>query len=450
MAPRIFAAVDLGGSGGRVVAGVVESGRIRLEEVHRFANQPVRRSGHLRWDVERLWQELITGLRRVPDAESIGVDTWGVDYGLLGEDGVLLADPVSYRDGRTAAVIGKVHAAVPPEELYAVTGTQFLPFNTLYQLAADQQSELWPRVARVALLPDLFAFWLTGELRSELTDASTTGLLDVSAGRWSSSLLGRLGLADDLFAPIEPPGDLRGRTPEGTVVTTVGSHDTASAVVGVPATSDRFAYVCCGTWSLVGLELDRAVLTEAAATANFTNEVGLDGRIRFLRNVGGLWLLQECLREWNRQDPTDLLAAAAALGPGGPLIEVDDPAFIPPGRMPARISEAAGAPLGQPETVRCVLDSLACAFARTVREAEDLAGRRAEVIHLTGGGSRIGLLCQLAADAAALPVVAGPVEATAFGNVVVQARARGAMTGSLEALRSVIAASSVLRRYEPA
>jgi rhamnulokinase len=236
----------------------------------------------------------------------------------------------------------------------------------------------------------------------------------------------------------------------GTAVTTVGSHDTASAVVGVPAISDRFAYVCCGTWSLVGLELDHPVLTEEARCANFTNETGLDGRIRFLRNVGGLWLLQECLRAWGRHDLEDLLAAAGDRGPGGPVIQIDDRALIPPGHMPTRIAEAVGGSMDAPETVRCVLDSLAAAYGRTVREAACLADAPVDVIHLVGGGCRIDLLCQLTADATGLPVIAGPVEASALGNVVVQARAHDAFPASLEAVRAGIAASSDLRRYDPA
>jgi rhamnulokinase len=362
----------------------------------------------------------------------------------------LLADPVAYRDDRTAGVIDQVHARVTPEELYAITGTQFLPFNTIYQLVAEQQGPLWPRVARAVLLPDLFAYCLTGELGSELTNASTTGLLDVRTQRWSSAVLERIGLAEDLFPPIGPPGEFRGRLSSGAVVTTVGSHDTASAVVGVPATTDRFAYVCCGTWALVGLEIDHAVVSEAAARANFTNEVGLDGRIRFLRNVGGLWLLQECLREWGGFELHRLLARAAELASGGPIIEVDDPRFIAPGGMPRRIAEAVGVPMSPPETVRCVMDSLASAFGRSVRDALELADVSAELIHLVGGGSEIGLLCQLTADAAQLPVLAGPVEATAFGNIVIQARAHGALPASLEDLRRRVAASVELRRYEPA
>jgi rhamnulokinase len=448
VAARVFAAVDLGGSGGRVVAGVVDGERVALEVVHRFRNAIVERDGHLRWDITRLYREAVAGLDRIPQAESIGIDTWGVDYGLLDERGALLAEPVAYRDDRTTKVIDEVHAAVSPEELYRVTGTQFLPFNTVYQLAAEQRGPLWGRASRAVLLPDLVAYWLTGEQRSELTNASTTGLSDVRTRNWSAALLDRLGIPADLLPPVEEPGEVRGRTASGTPVVTVGSHDTASAVVGVPARTERFAFVCCGTWSLVGLELDHPVTTESARLANFTNEAGLDGRVRFLRNVGGLWFLQECLRDWDG-DLERLLTEAADLDPGGPTIEVEDPAWLAPGGMPGRIAGAVGTAMTRPQTVRCVVDSLAQAYGRTVRRATELAGRQVEVIHLVGGGSEIELLCRLTASWAGLPVVAGPAEATAIGNVVVQARARGAMPASLEAIRARIATSSDLRRYDP-
>jgi rhamnulokinase len=450
----VFAAVDVGASGGRVMAGVVDGDRVALETVHRFPNGVVDRDGHLRWDLGRIHDEIVSGLAGVADAESIGIDTWGVDYGLLDGDGLLVADPIAYRDDRTANVIDDVHSVVPPEELYAIAGVQFLPFNTIYQLAAEQRGAAWSRAAHAVLIPDLLAYWLTGELRSELTNASTTGLLDVRSRAWSAELLARLGVPEGLLPPIEEPGTCRGATQERTPVVTVGSHDTASAVVAVPATTDRFAYIASGTWSLVGLELDRPVLTEAARLANFTNEIGVDGRTRFLRNVGGLWLLQECLRSWGREDLDALLAGAAEVPAGGPRIDVDDPAFIAPGGMPERIARAAGVGadgLTPAATVRCILDSLAAGYARTVDRATDLAGAAVDVVHVVGGGSQNDLLCQLTADACGRPVVAGPVEATALGNVLVQARSAGATSpsASLEALRAGLAASLPLRRFDP-
>jgi rhamnulokinase len=446
----VFAAVDLGASGGRVMAGVMDGGAVRLDAVHRFPNGVVERDGHLRWDLDRLLDEVRIGLARIPEATTIGIDTWGVDYGLLDDDGKLLAEPTAYRDDRTGEVVDDVHALIGPDELFAINGLQFLPFSTLYQLAAERHGPLWDRAAHAVLLPDLVTHQLTGTLAAELTNASTTGLLDVRTLDWSVALLDRLGIPPDLLSAVQPPGELRGTTPDGTPVVAVGSHDTASAVVGVPATSERFAYVASGTWSLVGLELDAPVLTDRARHAGFTNEVGVDGRIRFLRNVGGLWLLQESLRTWGSDDLERLLDDAGRLAGGGPRVDVDDPTFIPPGDMPARIAAAAGRQEMTPaETTRCILDSLADGYARTVHRAVELTGRAVDVVHIVGGGSQNDLLCRLTADAVGVPVLAGPVEATALGNVIVQARAHGALPGSLEEIRARLAATTSLRRYDP-
>jgi rhamnulokinase len=468
----VFGAVDIGASGGRVMAGTVVDGRIELTAVHRFPNAGVTRDGHVRWDLSALFAEVLVGLtalaRRHPDVVSVGIDTWAVDYGLLDEHGTLLAEPISYRDDRTEAVIADVHARLSPEQLYAVNGLQELPFTTLYQLAAEQRGPLWSRVRHALLLPDLLAYWLTGQLRTEITNASTTGLLDARTRSLSSSIMTALDLPADLFPPLVEPGSVIGpltaevvaRTglSAATRVVAVGSHDTASAVVGVPATSRDVGYVSSGTWSLVGVELDEPVLTAASREANFTNEGGVDGRVRFLRNVGGLWLLQESLRTWSEQgEPADqaaLLDRAADLPAGGPTVDVDDPQFIAPGDLPARIRDACAArgqepPADAAALVRCILDSLAVAYARTVREAAGLSGRSVEVVHIVGGGSQNVLLCQLTADLAGLPVLSGPVEATALGNVMVQARAAGALTGDLDALRVVLSEQLDLRRYVP-
>ena len=285
-----------------------------------------------------------------------------------------------------------------------------------------------------------------------MTNASTTGLLDVANTTWSTELFSRLGIPGDLFPPIEVPGTLRGTTDNGLPVVTVGSHDTASAVVGVPATTPHFAFISSGTWSLVGVELGEPVVTAAARQANFTNEQGVDGRIRFLRNVGGLWLLEECCREWALEQRSALLEEAGRLARGGPLIDPDDPSFIAPGGMPTRIAEAAkgrGTAMDPPAIVRCILDSLAMAYARTLAQASALANREIDVVHIVGGGSQNGLLCQLTADATGLPVLAGPTEATALGNLVVQARSRGGGPTSLEAMRACIGASTELKEYRP-
>jgi rhamnulokinase len=467
------AAIDIGASSGRVVAGVVTDRTVSIEVVHRFANGLQTVDGRLRWDLTGLYAEVLTGLTelasRYPDVVSIGIDTWAVDYGLLDDDGRLLAEPTAYRDDRTEAVIADVDARIGRAQQYAVSGLQFLPFNTIYQLAAEQRGELWSRAAHAVLLPDLLGYWLTGELRTEITNASTTGLLDARRRDWSREVLDAVGVPADLFPPLVEPGEVVGpitadvstRTglPAGTQVVAVGSHDTASAVVAVPAQGRDVAYVSSGTWSLVGLELDEPVITDASRAANFTNEGGVDGRVRFLRNVGGLWLLQESLREWSERGDTAelgvLLERAAELPAGGPVIDVDDDGFIAPGDMPARI-QAACRTSGQTvpgtpaEVVRCVLDSLAVAYARTVGRAEELTGRRVDTVHVVGGGSQNALLCQLTADRTGRPVLAGPTEATALGNVVVQARTAGALTGSLEDLRAVLRRGLELRRFTPA
>lgn len=468
----VFGAVDIGASGGRVMAGRVADGRVELEAVHRFPNGVVERDGHLRWDVTALFAEVLTGLAalvdRHPDVVSIGVDTWAVDYGLLDREGALLAEPVAYRDSRTDRVAEQVHARVSQTELYAINGLQFLPFNTVYQLAAEQHDDLWSRAGHALLIPDLLSYWLTGQLRTEATNASTTGLFDARRRAWSTELMARLDVPADLFPPLIQPGEVVGRiTPEvatrtglrpDTTVVAVGSHDTASAVVGVPATNPHFAYVSSGTWSLVGVELDQPVLTDASRAANFTNEGGVDGRVRFLRNVGGLWLLQESLRTWQAggaaPDLGALLAEAADLGADGPTVDVDDVAFIPPGDMPGRIRRACAdagraIPASPAAVVRCILDSLAQAYATTVEQAQQLSGQRVEVIHIVGGGSQNELLCQLTADLSGRPVLSRPVEATALGSIMVQARTYGSLEGDLEQLRSGLNAQLDLCRYVP-
>lgn len=452
------------------MAADVERDAVRLREVHRFANRPVSVGGRLHWDVLALWAGALDGLRiaaREGELAGIGVDSWAVDYGLLDAAGTLLGNPVHYRDGRTAAVVDAVHDVVPYAELYATTGIQHLPFNTVYQLAADKNSAAMQAAARALLIPDLFSFWLTGEQVCELTNASTTSLVDARARTWAGKVFAELGLRSDLFPALVSPGHRIGTVlPEvaadigcsaDVVVTAVGSHDTASAVAGVPAVDPDFAYISCGTWSLVGVELDEPVTSDAARAANFSNELGVDGTVRFLRNVMGLWLLQESLREWERAGHADslppLLASAAQLPAARSVIDPDRPEFLPPGDMPARIAaecERTGQPVPRtpPEVVRCILDSLAAAYARTIRASCAITGRRVEVIHLVGGGAQNALLCQLTADACGLPVVAGPVEAAAYGNALVQARAAGVVSGDLAALRALVPAADTVT-YRP-
>ncbi|HEX8866606.1 MAG TPA: FGGY-family carbohydrate kinase, partial [Lentzea sp.] len=345
----------------------------------------------------------------------------------------LLDNPVHYRDSRTDGI-------TPPEGLYEVNGLQFQPFNTMFQLMAEP---LLPQASQLLLIPDLLSYWLTGERGAEYTNATTTGLIDIRTGQWSPELTS--GLPPNLLPQLRHPGDPAG-TYDGVPVTAVGSHDTASAVVAVPAENERFAYISCGTWSLVGVELDSPVLTPESQAANFTNEGGVDGTIRYLRNVMGLWLLQECLRHWDTDLEPLLREAEHARGL---LFDPNDPVFLPPGDMPARIQQWCGTTMTRPEVVRSILDSLALAHADAIEDAQRLSGKEVETVHIVGGGSHNELLCQLTADACGLPVVAGPAEATALGNVLVQARAAGAVHGTLADLRKLVRQSQPPRRYLP-
>ena len=467
--PAAFAAVDLGASSGRVILGHVGPGTLEMTETRRFRNGPVHLPDGLYWDILGLYTDILHGLRDAarqhPALRGVGIDSWAVDYGLVSGDR-LLGNPRHYRDGRTdATVIDAVHRQVSAERLYGVTGLQHLPFNTLYQLTADGPL---PSGTQALMIPDLLGYWLTGRRVTEETNASTTGLLDARTGGWSPELFAALGWTTELFPDLAAPGSVvGGLTPAartetglgaGVEVTTVGSHDTASAVLGVPAETPYFGYISCGTWGLVGVELEAPVLTEESRTANFTNERGIDGTIRYLRNVMGLWLLSESMRTWERSGDhtplTELIAAAAALPAGGPTFDPDDPEFSPPGDMPARIAAACTA-TGQPvprspaQFVRSILDSLAITFAARIADAERLSGNRIEVIHIVGGGSQNALLCQLVADATDRPVVAGPVEATALGNLLVQARTHGVLTGDRWDLRAELRKAVHTRTYRP-
>ncbi|MBB5134317.1 rhamnulokinase [Thermocatellispora tengchongensis] len=453
----IYAAVDLGASNGRVMTVELAGDKLRLDEAHRFANRPVRAGGTLHWDILALYQGVLDGLRKAgPDIVSAGIDSWAVDYGLLDGAGRLLGNPVHYRDERTAGIMERTIAELGAATLYETSGMQFLPFNTIYQLLAE--GDRLDAAHTLLMIPDLLTYWLTGSIGAEATNASTTGLYDVRARAWAWELMDRVGIPRRIFPELRPPGSpagtLRADLELGPIpVTSVASHDTASAVVAVPAANERFAYISSGTWSLVGVELPAPVLTEAGRLANFTNEGGVDGTTRYLRNVMGLWILQECLRVWGGPDLGELLAAAERAPAFGAVIDPDDPSFLPPGDMPARIAAFCARtgqrpPQSRAEVVRCVLESLALAYRRAVRDAARLSGHEVEVIHVVGGGARNELLCRLTASACELPVLAGPVEAAALGNALVQARARGEV-GGLAELRELVRRAEPIAVYEP-
>ncbi|MGI6877225.1 rhamnulokinase [Microbacterium sp. gxy059] len=464
-------AVDLGATSGRVIVGRFDRGALAMETAGRFPNAPVRTPSGLQWDLLALYRGARDGLREAflgaDELASIGVDSWAVDYALLRGDR-LLGAPFHYRDERTAEGVEAVHAVVPFAELYARSGLQLLPFTTLYQLACERRDGMLDLAEQMLLVPDLFGWMLTGERVAERTNASTTGLLDVRTREWDLELAGRIGVPDRILPRLVDPGErigsllphvedeLGGSAP----VVAVGSHDTASAVVAVPMRADRAAYISCGTWGLVGVETERPVLADAAREANFTNEGGVDGRTRFLHNVMGLWLLSEAIRHWEREpgaeriDLQRLLAEAARVdGPVG-VFDANDPMFLPPGDMPGRIASWLAehdepVPATRAEVARSIVESLAEAFALAVRQASELSGVAVETIHIVGGGSLNALLCQLTADRSGLPVAAGPVEATAIGNLLVQARTAGLVVGDLDSLRARLARDLDITRYTP-
>lgn len=460
-----FIAIDIGASSGRVILGRWDGTRFTLEEIHRFPNGMIERDGHLFWDVNRLWHEVQHGLRTYARQEqssrlaSIGIDTWAVDYGLIDEAGNLIGDPFAYRDARNEGMAERIDAIIPPTELYERTGLQRLPFNTLYQLYAERQGDRLPRAATMLLIPDLFHYWLTGKRVAEYTNASTTMFLDARRRVWATDLLERLGIPTHLLPPLVMPGTPLGPLvpelrealglPGNVTVVAVGTHDTASAVAAVPHLDAQSAYISSGTWSLVGVERSEPLINEAARRLNVTNEGGVYGTIRLLKNVSGLWLLQECQRCWQADGLNlswDAIIAQAAAAPAGrSYIDPDAPEFLAVGDMPARIREYCrrnGQPV--PETVgeiaRCCLDSLALRYREVIDALADLTGQPITTVRIVGGGSQNTLLCQLTADLCRRPVVAGPTEGTALGNILVQAIAMGYLP-DLATARQVAAAS---------
>jgi rhamnulokinase len=478
MARDVALAVDLGASSGRVVAGGFDGRLLELEEVHRFDNGPVTMAGRLIWDLPRLWQEVSLGLRAAAARHgraisSVGVDTWGVDFSFLAADGELLANPVCYRDARTQGMLATATAVVPREEIFAATGLQFMEINSLYQLLAlvRAESSVLTAADRLLMIPDLVHWLLSGVASNERTNASTTQCFDPQTGDWAFPLLARLGLPQRIFGTIADPGTTLGPLrPEvaaeaglGAVrVVLPGTHDTASAVAAVPAAEPPsrrpdWAYVSLGTWALVGAELDRPLVTPECLARNFTNEAGIGGTTRLLKNVCGLWLVQQCRAAWQRAGQAwtwdQLTALAAEAPPLVTLVDPNHPSLVAPADMPAAIRALARAS-GEPEpettaaTVRAALESVAAAVRRTLLELDGLLGRRVGRVHVVGGGVKNPLLCQMIADATGRPVVAGPVEATAIGNLLVQLLAHDG-TIDLRAIRRVVRDTFEPVRYDP-
>jgi rhamnulokinase len=472
LAQRSFRlAFDLGAGSGRAFVGAFAADGATLREVHRFHYEPRPVDGHLRWDFARLQEGLQAGLasgRQAAEAgggrlASVGVDSWAVDYGLVDAEGRLLEDPVCYRDGRTEGEMQRVFARVPAKEIFARTGIQFLSLNTLFQLSAHDRAGLPPRAARLLLIPDLCHKVLCGSESTERTNASTTQLLDARTGDWAGDLIDRLGLPRGLMPAVVPPGTDLGplrremAAPAGlgeVRVVAPATHDTASAVAGTPL-APGWAYISSGTWSLVGVEQEEPLLSDAAREANFTNEGGVGGTVRLLKNVMGLWLLESCRREWGAGGPElgALLAGVAAVPGFAGFVDPDDPRFFNPRHMVSELQASlreTGHPAHEDPVLlaKVILDSLALRYAAVVRTIESLTGRAVPGIHVVGGGSRNDYLNQATADATGRPVLAGPVEAAVAGNLLLQAIAGGEV-GSVAEGRRVLARADPPRRFEP-
>lgn len=461
------AAVDLGASNGRVIVGEVKDGSITLHEIHRFPNGAIPVGDKLYTDTLGLYAGVLEGLRRAVHSfpvTSVGVDSWGVDYGRIDAEGQLLGSPRHYRDERTLTHVAALGQRISDQDIYAATGIQPASYNSIYQLMDDQTSVQWPLVRQVLFTPDLVGYLLSGQVGTEVTIASSSQLLNAATRQWSEPVAKAAGIPLDIFGPLQEPGTRRGTLRDGLIeadpieLVAVGGHDTASAVAATPAADEHFAYISCGTWSIVGAELDAPITSEAAREAGYTNELGVQQKVRFNRNLTGLWLLQECQREWREvgeeADLMTLLGAAERSESLRSVVDAGSPVFLPRGQMRERIQdECRRTDQPVPETpgqvVRCVLDSLALSHAQTIRSIQDLGGPEVRVVHIVGGGCQNELLCQLTADACQLPVVAGPVEAAALGNVLMQAHAMGDLPGDLTELRQVVANSGGVRRYEP-
>ncbi len=476
MQEQCYLGVDLGAESGRVMAGLWDGGRVRLEEVHRFPNGPVEVAGDLRWDVLRLWSEIQQGLtiaagRYGKKTRSIGVDTWGVDFVLLSKSAELLGHPFHYRDARTRGLLDWAFRRVPRAEIFAATGLQFMELNTLYQLLALRRDhpEVLAAAHRLLMMPDYFHWCLSGVQGAEFTEATTTQFFHPLERTWSYGLLQRFELPTGMLPEVIPPGTRLGpvlesvaaRTGLGRIDTIApASHDTGSAVAAVPAAGadeGTWAYISSGTWSLMGLELPKAQLSQRVLEFNLTNEGGVDGTYRLLKNIMGLWLVQQCKRAFERTkkrvEYAELVRLAGAAPPLRSLVDPNDERFLNPPDMPAAIQEfcrETGQPVPESEgaLIRCALESLALKYHTVLQCLEEISGKRVQVIHIVGGGSRNKLLNQFAADACQRPVVAGPVEATVLGNVLVQARACSELR-SLAELRAVVRDSCEVRGFEP-
>lgn len=464
-------AFDFGASSGRAMLATLENGKINMKEIHRFSNDPVVVRGSMYWDVLRLFFEIKTGITHAVNEggfDAISIDTWGVDFGLLDKKGRLLANPYHYRDSRTHNIPEKVFEIISKDELYSKAGLQFIHFNTIYQLMYLKLNEpdVLERADKMLMIPDLFGYMLTGKMKEEATIASTSNLLNPYTKDWDFELIERLGLPKSIFAPIVKPGNIYGFLSDEICeelgcdkvpVIAVGSHDTASAVVATPTDRDDFVYISCGTWSLFGIESKTPILTEEAAKANFTNEGGFEDTTRFLKNIMGLWLIQESRRQFRREGDDvgfDVLEKEAlAAEPFKCFINVDDPAFEPSGNLPRRVKEYCEktgqyVPQTRGEVMRCIYQSLAMKYKYTFNALNNMGDKKYNSINILGGGIKDRLLCQMTSDACNVPVLAGPTEATVMGNIGVAFNALGEISDFAE-LRQIVSNSTEIKTYTP-
>lgn len=470
MTKRVLA-FDFGASSGRAIIGCFDGDKITLEEVHRFSNDPVSVGGTVYWDVLRLFYEIKQGIIKAKIAggfDSIGIDTWGVDFGLIDSEGKLMENPVHYRDARTAGLVDEAFKTMPKEKLYGITGIQFMELNTLFQLISLKKYRPWmlERADKMLFMPDLFGYMLTGKMCAEYSIASTSQLIDLDKRTWSKEILDAFGIKESVFAPLVQPGTVLGELSkeiceecgvDPVPVISVCGHDTQSAITSVPCEDGDFAFLSSGTWSLFGTELDKPIVNETSMNINITNEGGFDGSTGFLKNIIGLWLIQESRRQWKREGKeysyADLEKLALAAEPFKCFIDPDAPEFVPHGNIPERVREFCRK-TGQyvPETVgeimRCIYESLAMKYRLTFEKLRECTERDYPVIHVIGGGTKDGLLCQMTANSCDRTVKAGPIEATVMGNVAVQLMSDGSVENIGQA-RKIVAESSELKTFEP-
>lgn len=451
-------AFDFGASSGRAILAEYDNRRLTYREVHRFENNPREKDGYFRWDFQNLMDNVRVGLKKAGPIDSLSFDTWGVDFGLLDQDGNLLEDPVHYRDERTAGMVEKAEKILDSDRLYGETGTQIMGINTLFQLLAvkERQPELWAKARRLLFMPDLFTHALCGAAACETTIASTSQILDPRSRSWSAPVLEAFQIPESLFAPLVTSGTVVGEYHGAKVIAAAG-HDTQCAVAALPAPEKDAAFLSCGTWSLLGCELDEPVLTRQSRELGLSNEVGANGKINYLKNIIGLWLIQESRRQWRREGQeysyAQLEQLALEAQPLRSFIDPDAPEFAPPGDIPGRVRDycrRTGQPV--PETVgqvmRCIYESLALKYRFALDQLREVTGKQFTTLHVLGGGTKDGLLCRMTACCIGIPVIAGPIEATALGNILIQLVALGELE-NIHQGRQMLAATETVTRYEP-